>query len=151
MTVTSPELPVDSGIVKTRKQFSDALTQDLSDEEISKALQLMLPIKEKWEERFRAKATSPLFGVEEAMELVDQFEEELKYELATKLHVYATVDVTPLFEGQPMVIEFQGALPSHDIAKYGFDHERKTDNVQKATAQGEAYLGEKGKKHKGKK
>lgn len=48
---TSPNLPADSGIVKTEKQFSDSLTQDLTDEEIKQALALLLPIKKKWETR----------------------------------------------------------------------------------------------------
>lgn len=140
---TSPNLP-DNDLIATQKQFSDVLTQELTDDEIQKAFKIMIPIIRKWQEKFRLKAHSPLFGVEDALKLIDKFEEELKYELATKLQVYAVVDVTPLFEGEPMVIEFQGALPDHQIAKYGFDHEKKGWEVTKATDRGEDYLGQKG-------
>ena len=43
-----------------------------------------------------------------------------------------------------------GALPSHSIAKEGFDHDKKTWEVQHATERGEDYYGQKGK-HKRKK
>lgn len=141
---TSPELPVDSGVVRTQKEFSDVLTMDLEDNEIKRAFEIMMPIKRKWEERFQLRFNDPLnFTVENAMELVDQFEEELKYELATKLDLYVTIDVTPLLEGEPMIIDFQGALESHKSAKYGYDHERKQHEVRDATKHGEDYLGQK--------
>lgn len=147
---TSPTLPVNDGIVTSAKQFSDSLTQDLTDDEIKRAFELTVRISRKWQEKFRRQFSQPLFTVEDALEALDEFEEELKYELATKLDVYATVDATPIFEGQPPIVEFSGALPSHSIAKDGFDHERKTWEVQHATARGEDYYGQKGK-HKKKK
>lgn len=144
--VTSPQLPVDDGIVTSAKQFSDALTQELTDDEIKRAFELIVRISKKWHEKFASKfGPHSLFTPEEALESLDEFEEELKYELATKLHVYATVDATPVFEGKPPIVELAGALPSHNIAKYGFDHERKSAEVQKATARGEAYYEQKGK------
>lgn len=143
MTVTSPQLPVNDGIVTSAKQFSDALTQDLTDDEIKRAFELTVRISRKWQDKFRRQFSQPLFTVEDALQALDEFEEELKYELATKLDVYATVDSTPIFEGKPPVVEFSGALPSHSIAKQGFDHERKEFEVKRATNKGEAYLGEK--------
>lgn len=142
-SVTSPNLPVSEGIVTTRKQFSDALTTDLTDHEIKQAFEILLPIKKKWEARFSLKLGDLNFDVEKAMELVDQMEEEIKYELATRLDLYVTIDATPVFEGKPLIIEFNGALPSHSTAEYGFDHEKKTYEVQKATDRGEDYLGQK--------
>jgi hypothetical protein len=141
---TSPKLPVDDGIVSSAKEFSDVLTQELTDDEIKRAFELTVRISHKWHEKFVSRfGPHSLFTPEEALEALDEFEEELKYELATKLHVFATVDATPIFEGQPPIVEFAGALPSHAIAKQGFDHERKIFEVKRATNKGEAYLGEK--------
>jgi len=149
MSVTSPHLPVDDGIVTSAKEFSDALTQELTDEEIKRAFELIVRISNKWHEKFaRRFGPSSIFTPEEALEALDEFEEELKYELATKLDVYATVDATPVFEGEPPIVELAGALPSHSIAKHGFDHEKKTWEVQHATARDEDYYGQKGKHRK---
>lgn len=146
MPVTSPKLPVDDGIVSSAKEFSDVLTQELTDDEIKSAFELTVRITHKWHEKFVSRfGPHSLFTPEEALEALDEFEEELKYELATKLHVFATVDATPIFEGQPPVVEFSGALPSHAIAKHGFDHEKKTWEVQHATDRDEDYYGQKGK------
>jgi len=146
MSVTSPHLPVDDGIVTSAKQFSDALTQELTDDEIKRAFELTVRISQKWHEKFVSKfGPHSIFTPEEALEELDAFEEELKYELATRLHVYATVDATPVFEGEPPIVEFAGALPSHNIAKYGFDHEKQQSLVTKATARGEDYYEQKGK------
>lgn len=144
MTDTSPTLPVDDGIVTSAKQFSDALTQELNDDEIKSAFEMIVRISEKYHEKFERRfGPGSIFTPEEALEALDQFEEELKYELATKLHVYATVDATPVFEGEPPIVELAGALPSHSIARHGFDHEKKIFEVKRATNKGEAYLGEK--------
>jgi hypothetical protein len=148
--VTSPTLPTDDGIVTSAKQFSDALTQELTDEEIKQAFELTIRITEKWHEKFVRRFSGGIFTPEEALEALDEFEEELKYELATRLHVYATVDPSPVFEGEGPIVEFMGALPSHSIAKEGFDHDKKTWEVQHATERGENYYGQKGK-HKRKK
>lgn len=146
MTDTSPTLPTDDGIVTSAKQFSDGLTQDLNDDEIKRAFEMTVRITNKWQEKFRRQfGPHAIFTVEDAMEALDKFEEELKYELATKLNVYATVDATPVFEGEGPIVEFAGALPSHPIARHGFDHEKKTWEVQHATARDEDYYGQKGK------
>lgn len=140
--VNSPTLSTDDGIVRSPKEFSDALTLDLTDEEISQALAITLPIRKKWSARFRYKLSDPnAFTVDEAMKLVDQFEQELTYELATRAHLMVSVDVSGVFEGQPPVIEFIGALPSHPSAKYGLDHEKKEAEVKKAKETGQDFLG----------
>lgn len=150
-TPTSPQLPVNDGVVHSAKEFSDGLTQDLTDSEIKTAFELTVRIANKWHEKFaRRFGPHSIFTPEQALEALDEFEEELKYELATKLHVYATVDATPVFEGKPPIVEFAGALPSHQIAKYGMDHEKKTFEVKRATAREEDYYEQKGK-HKKKK
>lgn len=139
---TSPTLPTDPGIVTTRKQFSDVLTMDLTDDEITQALAIILPIKKKWETRFRYKFSGSTFTVEQAMKLIDECEKELVHTLAEKLDIMASIDASPVFEGEPMVIELQGALSGHSSAKYGMDHEKKSWEVKKALITGESFLGE---------
>jgi hypothetical protein len=141
LPVNSPELPTDSGVVMTRKAFSDGLTLDLTDSEISQALRITLPIKEKWSAIFVRKLNSGQFTVDQAMKLVDQFEDELVTTLATKMDLIATVDASPVFEGQPLIVDFVGALDSHYTANYGFDHEKKAWEVQRANLRGEDFLG----------
>ena len=140
--VTSPELPANEGIVHTPKQFSDALTLDLTDEEIQRAFVIIAKTSQKWRTRFSYKLFTGFHDVEEAMKLVDDFEDEIKTRLAEELDLLATVDVAPVFEGQPPVVELLGALPSHSSAKYGMDHEKKTYEVRKAKERGESFLGE---------
>lgn len=139
--VNSPSLPTDEGIVKTPKEFSDALTLDLTDEEIQQALRIIIAVSSKWQEVFRSRLRHVNFTIEDAMKLVDQFEDELVYELATKLDVLAHVDVAGVFEGKPPVVELVGALPSHSSAKHGLDHERKEWEVKKAKDKGQDFLG----------
>lgn len=138
--VTSPEMPVDPGIVTTPKAFSDALTLDLTDDEIQRALTTTLRIKKKYEEKFRYRFGSPNFTVEQAAKMIDQLEDEIKTTMA-EMDILVHVDMAPVFEGEGPVIEFLGAMPSHYSAKYGSDHEKKTWEVQKALERGEVFLG----------
>jgi hypothetical protein len=147
-TPTSPELPTDD-LVKTKKEYADLLTQDMTDDEITKSFNIIIPIIQKWQERFVRRANS-YPSVEAAMEDLEKFEDELKYECATRLKIYVTVDCLPVLEGEPPVIVVQGPLEDHIIHKYGFDHEKKGYEVTHATRQGEAFQGET-KKHKRKK
>jgi hypothetical protein len=138
-TPTSPNLPTND-LISTKKEYSDLLTQDMTDDEISKSFNIMLPIIKKWQERFVRRANS-YSSVEAAMEDLEKFEDELKYELATRLKIYVTVDCLPVLEGKPPVIVVQGPLEDHLIHKYGFDHSKKEFEVQRAYNRGEDYLG----------
>lgn len=140
--VTSPTLPANEGIVHTPKQFSDALTLDLTDEEITRAFAITTSVSRKWRQIFAYRlGPHSTFTLDQAMKLVDNFEDELKTQLAEKLDILAQVDVTPVIEGQPPVVEILGALPSHSSTKYGLDHEKKTWEVKKAKALGQDFLG----------
>jgi hypothetical protein len=142
--VTSPELDVNQGIVKSAVDFSNALTLDLTDEEIAKAWRTMLPITNKWRQKFLGRFQGdPKFDVDAAMKLVDQFEDEIKTTMMEKCDLLVSVDVTPLLEGKPIVVSFEGALGSHSVSKYGHDHDRKGYEVRKAQERGEAFLGQK--------
>ena len=148
--ITSPTLDTESGIVTSVKDFSGKLTLDLTDDEIKRAMVIVTRVKRKWQERFRSKFSDPnlSFSLDEAMDLVTQFEDEIKTELAEKVNVLATVDPIPVLEGKPLVIEWIGKLPGDDIYKYGMDHERKETQVKKATQRGEDFLGQKDSYHK---
>lgn len=142
-TVTSPTLPTDDGIVHTQKQFSDNLTQDLTDEEIQQCMRLILPIKAKWQNKFRYKFNDPdTFNMDDVFRFLSEFEDEVKTTLAEKVNVLATVDTTPLLEGKAPVIEYIGVLPGHNLSKYGMDHEKKIFEVKKATERNEDFLGQ---------
>ena len=148
--INSPALPVDEGIVRSAKEFSDVLTLDLTDEEIKQAFQIITKLKNKWHKRFVYKFgdmslySSVSQAAEEAAKMVDAFEHELHETLAEQMDLLAVVDMSPVFDhGGAPVIELLGALPSHSSAKYGLDHEKKEKEVKEATKLGEAFRGEK--------
>jgi hypothetical protein len=141
---TTPDLPTDSGVVKTSKQFSDALTLDLTDAQAAQSVQIIKKIKDKYQAKFIAKFNSPGFTIEDAEKAVDEMADEMVYTLASEADMLATVDGTPVLEGEPPMIEIVGALSGHSVSQYGMDHERKAWEVKKATDRGEAFLGEKG-------
>lgn len=141
LPVNSPTLPVNQGIVHSPKAFSDGLTLDLTDEEITRFLQITLPIRQRWSSTFRSKLRHNNFTVEEAFKLLDEFEDELVYELATKMDLLVSVNVEPVLEGEPPIIDILGALPSHSSAQYGLDHEKKSWEVKRAKERGEDFLG----------
>lgn len=129
------------GIITSTKDFSGSLTLDLTDDEISRAYRVIVRIKTKWEGVFRKKF--PFDSLDQALDLLSQFDDEIKTELAEQCNILATVDTTPILEGQPPVIEWIGKLPGDDIYKEGLDHERKEYEVKRAHARGEAFYGEK--------
>lgn len=142
---TSPELPTQDTRVHTAKEFSGALTLDLTDEEIARAYRIVVDIKRKWQDKFRRKFNEPTtFKLDDALKMVEQFEDELKTELAEKCQVLATVNTVPILEGQPLEIEWIGTLPGHASNRYGMDHEKKGYEVKKAVERGEDFLGQKG-------
>lgn len=141
--VTSPELPTQDTLVKSAKHFSGTQTLDLTDEEIKHAWRIIQRIRAKWMEVFRRKFNDPsLFKLEQAMELVEQFEDEIKTELMEHVDILATVNTLPILEGAPLEIEFIGKMPGADIYTYGMDHERKAWEVKHAIARNESFLGE---------
>jgi hypothetical protein len=113
---------------------------DLTDEEIAHALKVTIPIKRKWQDIFRSKLRHQNFTEIEAMRLLDQFENELTYELATKCNMLAHVDAEPVFLGEPPIIEFTGKIGSSTTPEE-FDHEKKEWEVKKSKELGEDFLG----------
>jgi hypothetical protein len=148
---TSPTLETPNTVIHTQKQFSDSLTQELTDEEIKQALALLVPLKTKWSQRFISKLTHDAsFRLDDALEMLSEMSDEFTYRLATELNVLATVDTTPLLEGKGPQIEWIGVMPGHDLNKHGFDHEKKAWEARKAKERGEDFLGQKEETNTGK-
>jgi hypothetical protein len=146
---TSPTMPTDPGIVHSAKAFSDGLTLDLTDDEITRALRIILEIRRKYSAIFRRKFAPHMAGAEttvarkaeEAMDLIGQFEDELRTTLAEKMDLLVSVDGEPVLFGEPPIISLDGALSSHSSAKYGLDHEKKEWEVKGAKELGQDFLG----------
>lgn len=134
--VTSPSLPTQEGIVTSAKEYSDALTMDLTDEEIRKSFSLIALVRKKY-------AGRSFDTIEQGIMIIEELEKEIQYELATGLNILARVDSTPMLMGQPPILEIMGKLPGDSVEKYGFDHEKKEWEVKRATDRGEDYLGQK--------
>lgn len=143
-TVTSPTLPTNEGSIITPKDFSGAMTFDLSDEEIKQGFELLMHLRHKWMTRFRAKFSDPsTFDLDTVLKDISEFEDEVKTRLAEELNILVTVNTTPILQGEPLEIEWIGKLPGDALYQYGFDHERKEWEVKRATVRGEDYLGQK--------
>jgi hypothetical protein len=138
---TSPNLPTGKDTVSTAKEFSGAMTLDLSDDEIKRALEVCVSVVRKHQDVWKRKY--PFESMEQIADLLNELEKELSYKMMEEVECLVRVDGTPAFYGQPPVIEWLGKIDTSDLAKYGQDHERKTYEVQKAEARGEDYLGQK--------
>lgn len=144
--ITSPTMPTDDGVVGSLKQFSDTLTLDLTDDEIQRAMKIVLPIISKWQGIFRAKIdpsnVTTYKDLEDIMKDVDNFEDEVKTTFMEKMDLLVTVDVMPVLEGTgyPTIV-FEGAIGSHSSAQYGLDHEKKGYEVKKAKDLKQPFLG----------
>lgn len=140
--VTSPNLPGnDKDIVRTPKEFSGALTLDLTDAEIKRAMEIIVAVKRKYSERWAHMSFDTFEKVADQLEIMA---DEVRDRMANELDVLATVDGTPVLNGEPPVIEIIGKLPGSDMDKYGMDHERKEHEVKLAAERNEDYLGQKG-------
>lgn len=111
------------------KDFSDAMTLDLTDEEIKKAFAIVWTLGKKYAPK--------AFTVEN----LSAFEDEAKYKLATEVGILATVNPYD----NPVSIEFLGRVRSDPSHKFGFDHEKKEWEVKKSVERKEDYHGQKGK------
>lgn len=132
-----------AGLMNTTKAFSGNLTLDLTDEEIKAAWVIIQRVKKRHQEIFRRKFNDPsTFTLDDLHKYIEEFEDEIKTRLAENVGILASVNTVPLLEGEPIEIEWLGVIGGHDLEKYGLDHEKKEYEVKKATARGEAFLGE---------
>jgi hypothetical protein len=139
--VTSPNLPTGKDTVSTAKDFSGAMTLDLSDEEIKRALEITTSIVRKHQAVWRRKF--PFDNLEQIADLLEELEKELSYKMMTELDVLVRVDGTPIFQGGHPVIEWMGKVQGSSLDKHGQDHERKEWEVKKARERDEDFLGQK--------
>lgn len=77
------------------------------------------------------------------VENLEALRDEALTRLAEEVNILATLDPAPCFHGEPPTIEIIGKVPTDDLYKYGFDHERKQHEVLEANKRGEAYRGQK--------
>lgn len=124
-----PKPRIPDPIIHSEKQlvhFADELT----DSESTEAFQLIMEIQMKY-------ALKPN---------TQQNLEELRDEALTRLmerNVLAELDIAPCFYGEPPIIEIKGKIAGDSLHTYGFDHEKKKWEIDKAHDRGEDYLGEK--------
>lgn len=77
------------------------------------------------------------------VENLDAMRDEILTRLAD-INILATVDVAPILNGEPPVVEIIGKVAGDDQHKYGMDHDRKKFEVQAANRRGEEFYGQKG-------
>lgn len=128
----------DAGIVKNAVEFAHT-AYNLQDHEALEAIDIMRKYQRRWIYRAR-------WGWHNWEDLADFLEElggNIQYEFAERLNLLTRWDPTPVLEGKPPLLEVMDKMPSDDIHKFGFDHERKGFEVRKAVGRGEEFLGQK--------
>jgi hypothetical protein len=134
--VTSPQLSARDGIVSSEKELSDALTLDLLDHEIPELFKIVLQVNARYYYRH-------FDTIEQGVKILEEMEREMQQELAERMQILCRIDASPMLMGNQPILEVLGRLPSHDIAKHGFDHEQKEWEVKRASSRNEDYLGQK--------
>ncbi len=132
----------EKNVVSSMKDFSNALTLDLNDDEIKLAGELILSIRARYVDRWQFMSFN---SFEQAASELEHYRDEITTTLAERLQILATVDTAPVLDGEAPLVEIIGRIEGSSFAKYGLDHEKKSWEVRKATERGEAYLGQKGK------
>jgi hypothetical protein len=108
--------------VKTGKQFAD-FASDLTDEEIQRTVRIINDVRNKH------------MGKKDSPENLEMLRDEILTRLA-EINVLAELDPSPLFHGQPPILEIIGKISTDPIHKYGFDHERKRHEVIESKKRG---------------
>lgn len=126
----SYEVPVPDDRIKDSKQLGEFLS-DLTDEEIKHVAKIVNVVRAKYA------------GLSNTVENLEKLRDEVLTSLAEQANVLATLDVVPCMSGLPPTIEIIGKVPGDSIHKDGFDHEKKSYEVNKAVELGEDYRGQK--------
>lgn len=124
-----PNLPVPDDRIKSAKQLAQ-FASELQDTEVQQLANIVAAISRRYSTR---SATVKNL-------------EALRDEILTRtanVGLLVTVDVAPVLNGEPPVIEVIGHIEGHDKNKYGMDHERKEYEVKKSVERGEDFLGQK--------
>jgi hypothetical protein len=123
----NPNIPDDR--IKDRKQFVH-WADELTDTEAIAAVKIISQIQVKYQYKTATKENL----------------EALRDEALTRLseiNILAELDPAPILNGEPPTIEIKGKMAIDDIHQYGFDHEKKKWEIDKARERNEDYLGEK--------
>lgn len=121
-------LPVSDGVIRTEKEMAGI--PDLTDEEIQNMWKIVVEVNNK----FMYKTTSE--------ENLRALEDEVKTRLMN-VGILVGFDPTPILQGKPPILDIVGKVSTDPIHKYGFDHEKKGYEVNRANAQKEGWLGQK--------
>lgn len=132
MPAPSMNMDVDNGVLATPKDFSNALTTELSDTEIGKAMEVIVSVQKKYAHKTNSVPN------------LDMLRDEITTKMA-EIGILVAVDPTPCFYGEAPVVDIIGKVAGDAIHDHGFDHERKMYEVRKATERGEDYYGQKEK------
>jgi len=103
---------------------------DLTDVEITRLFRVVEEVRTKYS------------GKPNTVKNLESFRDETLTRLMD-IGILATVDPTPCFYGEPPVVEIVGKVQGDSSHKYGFDHEQKGWEVNKANERNEDWLGEK--------
>lgn len=129
---TSPTQEVNDGILRNPKDFSGALTMELTDDEIAKAYRIVYRLQQKY-------AHAPNTAA-----VLDRLRDEALTRLS-EIGVVASFDPSPCLYGEPPILDFIGKVSTDSIHTHGMDHERKEWEVKRALKRGEDFLGQKGR------
>ena len=117
-------------VIRSKQQmvhFADELT----DTESVRAFELVHRIGAKYQHKVASEAN------------LHALRDECLTRLADEMNILAELDISPIYSNEPPILEFKGKFTGDNLHKYGFDHEQKKFEIDKAHDRGEDYLGEK--------
>jgi hypothetical protein len=83
-------------IVTNPKDFSDAMTLDLTDEEIKEAMAIVVKVRARYIDKWQFMSFD---SVDHAVDELDKFRDEISTVMAEKLGLLVTVDGSPILTG----------------------------------------------------
>jgi hypothetical protein len=130
--MSSSQVSIPKDTVSSTKELTQVAT-DLTDKQAIQITEIALQVQRRYAKRL----SSP--------KNLEEMRDEILTRLA-EINILATVDPTPVFYGEPPVLEIIGEVNATNDGM--FDHERKQKEVLEAKALGEDFRGQK-EKHKG--
>lgn len=104
---------------------------DLTDEEAKQVVTIILgDVQSKYQYKTNSK------------ENLEALRDEALTRMA-EIGILAELDVAPCFHGEPPILEIIGKVSTDSFHQHGFDHEKKSWEVNKAKDRSEEYLGQK--------
>lgn len=122
-------LPEKDDRIKSGKQFAQ-YASELLDTEVQQAYRVIIACRNRYA------------GLPNTAENLDKLRDEVVTKLA-EIGILATLDPAPCLYGEPPTVEILGKVSTDSTHKYGFDHEQKGYEVNKANARDEDFLGQK--------